>query len=255
MKVIRLQDETPEVYTYQSRDFQLLCRVYDCLINSIKFDVDSIKKVSSTKNIRTSLLPLLQTKIGFFSNSESDDDTLRTILGAFPVIIKKKGSLKAIHECLNTYLKILNLRIPVTITKTEGSMQLYNVTIPEHTIVIGLNTSFQNTASLFRDLLSYIMPAGFGYYIYFYSSIDELSKLIYSDNVAVIYISDDIDSLVRSSSDTYTGVDDRLIGNVSLMEVMGTDIFADNFTKVYGKEVWEGDDTSSGYEDELEPEV
>ena len=90
MEVIRLQNETPEVYTEQSRDFQLLCRVYDCVINSIKFDVDSIKKISSTRDIRATLLPLLQTKLGFFSNSIMSDEALRTILEAFPLIIKKK---------------------------------------------------------------------------------------------------------------------------------------------------------------------
>lgn len=222
MEVIRLQREIPEVYTDESRDFQLLCRVYDCVINSTKFDVDSIKKISSTRDIRTSLLPLLQTKIGFFSNSEFNDETLRTILEAFPLIMKKKGSLQSIKEILNVYLKILDLRIPVVVTKTEEETQLYNITIPEHTIVIGLNTSFQNTSNLFRDLLSYVMPAGFGYYVYFYSSLSQLTTLIDNNNVAIIYISDDINSLVRGESDSYTGVDNRLIGNVSLMEVMGS---------------------------------
>lgn len=221
MEVIRLQNETPEVYTEQSRDFQLLCRVYDCVINSVKFDVDSIKKISSTRDIRATLLPLLQTKLGFFSNSIMSDEALRTILEAFPLIIKKKGSLSAINDIINLYLKVLDLRIPVIITRTEEETQLYNITVPKHTIVIGLNTSFQSSSSLFRDLLSYVMPAGFGYYTYFYSSMNELSNLIYSDSVAVIYISDDINSLIRRYSDNYTGVSSRLIGNVSLMEVMG----------------------------------
>ena len=217
MKVIRLQDETPEVYTSQSRDFQLLCRVYDCLINSIKFDVDSIKKISSTRDIRTNLLPLLQTKVGFFSNSRSDDEALRLLLEVFPFVIKKKGSLKAINEVINAYLKILNLRIPIIITRTTGNTQLYNIDIPEHTIVIGLNTSFQNDSTLFRDLLSYVLPAGFGYYMYFYSSINELSNLINDDKVAIIYVSDSINSLVRSEDDFVDNnvkdeIRDRLIG-------------------------------------------
>ena len=222
MEVIRLQNETPEAYTMQSRDFQLLCRVFDCIINSTKFDVDTIKKISSTHDIRTNILPLLQTKLGFFSNVKTNDDALRLILEAFPLIIKSKGSLKSINQAINVYLKILNIRVPIAITKTEGETQLYNITIPEHTIVIGLNTAFRNTAEIFRDLLKYIMPAGFGYYMYFYTSVSDLTRFIESNDVAVIYISDDINSLVRHGDET-GDIPSRMVSNVALMEVMGSD--------------------------------
>ena len=222
MEVIRLQNEIPEVYTMQSRDFQLLCRLYDCAINSTKFDVDTIKKISSTHDIRTNMLPLLQTKLGFFSNAKTTDEALRLILEAFPSLIKSKGSLKSINEAINLYLKILNVRVPVIITKTDDETQLYNITLPDHTVVIGLSTSFKNTAEIFKDLLKYIMPAGFNYYIYFYSSVADLSNFINSDNVAIIYISDSINSLIRAKGDTFnTDVEDRLIRSVSMMEVMG----------------------------------
>lgn len=228
MEVIRLQKETPEVYTAQSRDFQLLCRLYDCVINSIKFDVDSIKKITDTRKIRTNLLPLLQTKLGFFSDAKTDDTSLRIILEAFPAIMKYKGSLKSINEILNIYMKVLGLRIPLTITKTEKETELYNIIIPEHTIVIGLSTAFKNTAPIFKDLLSYVIPAGFGQYIYFYSSISDLSNLIRQDNIAVIYISDAINSLIRREDDfTADAIRDRLVGNVALMEVMGNESVPD----------------------------
>ena len=80
MKLLRLQGEVPDPYVEQSRDFQLLVRLYDCVINSTKFDVDSIKKITDTSKIRTNLLSLLQTKLGFFSNAEIDDTSLRLIL-------------------------------------------------------------------------------------------------------------------------------------------------------------------------------
>ena len=226
MEVIRLQNKVPETYVMQSRDFQLLCRLYDVVNNSTKFDVDGIKKITDTRKIRSNLLPLLQTKLGFFSNASTDDVSLRLILEAFPTIIKSKGSLKSIQEILNVYLKVIGERVPLTITKTESDTQLYNIVIPEHTIVIGLNTAFKNTSQIFKDLLSYVLPAGFGSYIYFYSSMKELSNLIYKDSVAIIYISDDINSLIRSSSDDYNNIENRMIGNVSLMEVEGSMYFS-----------------------------
>lgn len=223
MKLLRLQGEVPDPYVEQSRDFQLLVRLYDCVINSTKFDVDSIKKITDTSKIRTNLLSLLQTKLGFFSNAEIDDTSLRLILEVFPLLIKKKGSLQSIHEAINIYLKILGLRIPITITQTISATQLYNIVLPDHTIIIGLNTAFKNTSQLFKDLLSYILPAGFGYYMYFYSDIADLTSLVERESVAIIYISDIINSQVRANSDVYDTIEDRLVGNVSLMEVRGNE--------------------------------
>ena len=224
MEVIRLQIETPEVYTAYSRDFQLLCRLYDCVINSTKFDVDSIKKISSTYDIKTNLLPLLQTKLGFFSNAKVTDEELRLILEAFPILVKSKGSLKSINQALNVFLKTLNLRIPIVVTKTNEETKLYNVTLPEHTIVVGLNTMFRATSQIFKDLLKYILPTGFGFYMYFYSTDREITRFVTKDTVSIIYISDDLNSLIRNDIEEYElDVENRLIGNVGLMEVRRTE--------------------------------
>lgn len=225
MEVIRLQNNTPEVYTAYSRDFQLLCRLYDCVINSVKFDVDSIKKISSTHDIQTNLLPLLQTKLGFFSNAKATDEELRLILEAFPILVKSKGSLKSINQALNIFLKTLNLRIPIIVTKTTDETQLYNITLPEHTIVIGLNTMFRTFSQIFKDLLRYILPAGFGFYIYFYSTDKEITRFATSNKVAIIFISDALNSLLRNNAEeeamdeTKTDVEKRLVHSVSLMGV------------------------------------
>ena len=66
------------------------------------------------------------------------------------------------------------------------------------------------------------MPAGFGYYMYFYTSISDLTNFIESNEVAVIYISDSINSLVRHGDET-GDIPNRMISNVALMEVAGSD--------------------------------
>ena len=67
MQTIRLQDLTPEVYTSESRDFQILCRLYDSSFNAIKYDTDSMKYLTDSRYIRSGMLPLLQTKLGMFT--------------------------------------------------------------------------------------------------------------------------------------------------------------------------------------------
>ncbi len=62
MKLIRLQNMVPEVYPNNSRDFQLFCRLYDCVFNGNKFDIDSILDICDTEYIDSKLLRLLQSK-------------------------------------------------------------------------------------------------------------------------------------------------------------------------------------------------
>lgn len=235
MEVIRLQNETPEVYTAQSRDFQVLCRAYDVLINSTKFDVDSIKKISDTSKIRSNMLPLLQTKLGFFSNAQANSEELRLLLEAFPLLVKKKGSLKSIQEAVNVYIKTLGLRIPFAIVRVEEPTPLYNMTIDAHNVIIGLSTGFRNTSQIFKDLLKYILPTGFGCYLYFYSSQQKLSKFLNNDKVAILYISDYLNSEMQNYDDyydeyDYNNTEKRLEHSVALTEIISYDDYTSGET-------------------------
>jgi len=263
MEIIRLQNETPEVYTAESRDFQVLCRIFDLLLNSTKFDVDSIKKISDTSKIRSEMLPLLQTKLGFFSNAKADAEELRLLLSTFPLLVKKKGSLKSIQEAINTYIKTLGLRIPFVIMRVEKDTSFYNMVIHPHNIIIGLNTGFKNTSRLFKDLLKYILPTGFGCYLYFYSSFKDVTKLIYSDNVAVLFISNYLNSNLSEVGD-YINTDGqeynlryRLKHATALTELMSYEDFispkeikeiSEGYTYVTGIENAEKFDTAKNSE-------
>ena len=122
MSLFRIQDNTPEVYTSTSRDFQLIGRLYDCIINGVKFDVDSILDIIDTSSIDNRLLKLLQTKIGFFSSKDINDESLRYVLKAFPNIIKHKGSLKSIKQAVCTFLKLNGIKSKVSIRKINNRL-------------------------------------------------------------------------------------------------------------------------------------
>ena len=73
MKRFRIRDNVPDAYVKRSRDFQLLCDLFDIVNNGVKFDIDSIMDLSNTELTRESMLPYLQAKLGFNSSFISND--------------------------------------------------------------------------------------------------------------------------------------------------------------------------------------
>lgn len=222
MALIRLQNNVPEPYIRQSRDFQLLSRAYDCIINGVKFDIDTIDTLTNTAQCSTRVLQLLQTKLGFFSNENITDDELRYVLQAFPTIMKNKGSLLAIKQAVRVYLKLMKLDIDVNITVTGKN------DIEPYTVKIGLRTGFTDTTVL-DEILKYILPTGYEFTYVFYTSISNKDEegnvrdpMKLKSSVTAIYVSDERNSEVRGSSYT-DATQERLLGAVDTVEVISSD--------------------------------
>ena len=206
MKLIRLQDNTPSVYTEESRDFQLFCRLYDCVNNGFLYDTDTITNIVDTSNCRSVLLPLLQTKIGFFGDTSTlDDRSLRLILQAFPVLIKNKGSLKAIKYAINVFLKIL------------GIDTAYSISIKDN-FIVSINIEYELLdESILNLLLEPIIPAGMGIEILYSASIEkQLTQMSLSDSIKVLYISDKYNSNLRRCVEVKFEVDTFTSGTTSV---------------------------------------
>ena len=221
MYMLRLQDKTPSVYCDESRDFQLLCRLYDCVYNALLYDVSTMTNILNTKECRNNMLPLLQTKLGFYTNHSMDNTSLRYILQSFPIVVKNKGSYNAIVQTLNTFLKIHNINSSVTVYYTLEEMTLYNkYVVPDNTVLIGVNTSFQDT-SLLDEVFKYILPVGVGYYFYFYSDITAFDQYQIEEKAKLLFVSDNINSQVRGSVPTYSEDEkNRLIGAVDTVNII-----------------------------------
>ena len=54
--MIRTQEMVPDYYIEASRDFQVLCRLYDFAMNSLKFNIDSMQELTDTRNIKDTVL-------------------------------------------------------------------------------------------------------------------------------------------------------------------------------------------------------
>jgi hypothetical protein len=217
MRLLRTQDNVPDVYVRESRDFQLLCRLYDCAVNGAKLDADAIQFITDTKFCTARLLQLLQTKLGFFTNHDITDDELRLVLEAFPVIMKNKGSLKAIKQAMYVYLKVMHLNTDINVTvinKDEDS---------PYTIRVGIQSSWRDTTIL-DEIFRYIMPTGYVFEYVFYTSLKDTTNIVDIPKTNVLYVGDALNSQIRGNGQWYVDTtEDNLINSAAMTEVVSND--------------------------------
>lgn len=208
--MFRLQDNVPEVYVKWSRDFQLFCRIYDVINNSMRFNAKSSQNLLDPLNTTDNMLQLLATRIGFFPKNEYNTEALREVMSAFPYIVKYKGSKKGIEMALNVILKI------------ENNYKESFVDIDSKNSIVNIYTNAKiESENLLRDVLSYIIPIGYDIVINTYTKADTsktLSQIGLSENVEQgSYTSSNI-SIVSN-----TDLDDALasVGSYTTTEVLG----------------------------------
>ena len=244
MSKFRLQNNVPDVYVNQSRDFQLLLRLYDSIFSGVKFDIDSMQGIINTSKSRNSILPLLSTKVGFFTNLEINDDKLRIILGGFPLIVRKKGSLLAIKQTLNLYLKAEHIKCNIIVSYNSETTTIDGTTILDHTLSIGSDKTLKNPQIL-QEIFKYILPIGFRLRFYSFRSFSlETTQLEASDDVIILYkVSANPLSQLRRSDIEYTenitdgvhipstdhdadlviAAENEMLGSVGISELVGAD--------------------------------
>lgn len=227
MALIRMQEKVPQIYVDRSRDFQILCRSYDSALNQVKFDIDSMPFILSSSKCRDSVLPLLQTKLGFFTNKHISGDSLRIILDAFPTMVRHKGSLVGIQMAVNAWLKVIHLETQVVIeifnlyggsnnrdnNRTIGGY-IGTTEIPAYTVAIGVGGNPRDY-SILKELLKYVMPTGYGLYFYFFKSFKTNEQLPLThpveEKAVLVKVSDDVNSVVRNAADDNVVHDDLSI--------------------------------------------
>ena len=133
--MFRILDNVPEVYAKQSRDFQTLAVLYDLAFQQVRFNIDSLTSVSSTKECQESVLPLIARKVGFFTDTEISTKLYRYILDAFPYIMRYKGSLYGVKLALNLFSRLLNIPLDVRAGKTIDVEEGNLVTDPNYVTV------------------------------------------------------------------------------------------------------------------------
>lgn len=149
--MIKLQDLTPDVYYEHSRDFQLIGRLFDLVLNSVKTEADLLFNLPLSENSPNALLELLSYTFGLqLRPSKYTDEQLRAICSIAPTLIKNKGSLKAISM------------LCAAILRTAGTYGTYFISVtntPTPHITVSIPVGAQQKELLY-DLLDQIVPAG-----------------------------------------------------------------------------------------------
>lgn len=236
MSIINVQEMTPQIYTEESRDFQLLSRLYDCVFNGMKFDTDSIVELIDTQQCRTSILQLLQTKLGFFTEKKIDDEKLRKVLECFPILVKNKGSLKAIKETLYLFLRMYSVSSDVEVyyLKTpysepfseEMPCVLANGKFPENNSLVVKIHSFATKPDItvLEEIFRYILPAGINYYIEFDKNVELPDIVLYNvDSAELIFVSDNLNAEVRGTPQGMSNAETKYrVGSANTAPVIST---------------------------------
>ena len=199
MALMRIQNSVPEIYENSSRDFQLISRLYDAVYCGVKYDIDSMINIIDTSEIKSSILQLLQSKLGFFTDSDIQDDYLRRILMVFPELIKYKGCKKGIDKAINLFMHLQHKIIDYFILDEIGDNgELYVV----------LNTPISNL-TLLDEILKYILPTGIQ--IKYISTFEADNSFELGEHISIVNTNSIVDSNVKipltefgASGTTYT---------------------------------------------------
>lgn len=225
--LIRMQNNVPETYVNQSRDYQLLCRLYDVVMNGVKYNIDALGNITDNAHIQSNLLSLLQTKVGFFE-SEVTDDKLRYLLDAFPYIMKNKGSLKGIEQVLNVYLKMNHINTPVQVF----------VNTQNCTIIVTIKSNVVLDTKIIEDVMNYVIPTGYSVEYYFVANMVTSPVITDINQEITKYKLTQYNSIVRGG----TIVDDanRFANAVDTVQIAG-----DDFGEIEETEISDGDDNQN----------
>ena len=166
--MIDIVKQTPWEYSSQSRDYQVIARLYTALFNYVKMYIDNMSIWDI--NIDNKLTMLRAKTLNFEPDHSWDLDDLEAVTTCFKYLIRNKGTVKALEYCVDILMRIENI-VGESINDVV-TMSQYNVTIkvPENLFTLGI----------IEDLVKYLLPSGLTYNIIRYKSYN-LNDLIFTD--------------------------------------------------------------------------
>ena len=201
--MIKLQNLTPEVYYKESRDFQLLGRLFDLVLNAVKTDTDLLYNLPLSTNSDEKLLELLALTLGFKPKHQYNARNLKAVCSVFSEILRNKGSIKAIKIACEALFNSMDIsqQLDYDFTKGKDNTEL-NLYIAKDF----------GDITLLNDLLSYILPAGMSCNIIreFHVLTDSNTNIGISDSVTKTKINTIETSKIIKD---FTGVSSATISN------------------------------------------
>ena len=186
-----------------------MSNLYTLAINGQLFDAETIKDITSTREIRSDLLNLLAKKLGWFESEQFDNEEVRQMLIVFPYLIKNKGTVKAIREAANAFIDIKQIQKVPFIT----------IDSKNYVITVGIEIDYVDT-SLLESVLRYILPTGWTYTIMFTKSFGYEDAQEQLGNVFNV-----LGSIIETTS-----INGNEYAHIPTAQIRGTD-------KIYGADI------------------
>ena len=147
--------QTPIEYSKQSRDYQVLARLYTALYNINKMYIDNMNIWND--DIDNKLSTLRARTLNFIPKHNWDLNELDAAMSCFKYIMRRKGTIQALKYCLTILLRIKKLtgELSTDLGTIEVNYDDYtiNVLIPSELVSVGV----------VEDLFDYLLPAGITY--------------------------------------------------------------------------------------------
>ena len=152
--LFKLEENVPDIYVEMSRDFQLLCRVYNILVNSNIITQSKIRQQLNIDQIDDKLLKLLAGRLGFSSDNYIPTEVMRSILLQFPFMIKNKGTKIGIEQAIKSVIKQ---------TSKVNSVYVSDITIAtgEIKVIVESDDASAVDMSYLSNVLKYVVPVGY----------------------------------------------------------------------------------------------
>ena len=152
--LFKLEENVPDIYVEMSRDFQLLCRVYNILVNSNIITQSKIRQQLNIEQIDDKLLKLLAGRLGFNSDNYIPTEVMRSILLQFPFMIKNKGTKVGIEQAIKSVIKQ---------TSKVNSVYVSDITIATGEIKVTVESDDASAVdmSYLSNVLKYVVPVGY----------------------------------------------------------------------------------------------
>lgn len=149
--LLKLEDNTPNIYSEKSRDFQLLCRILDIYLNYLIQKSRAIIELSNVDTIQDNLLMLFARRLGFTTKKYFPPDILRNICKNYPEMIKYKGTTRAIELAVNSVLSTSKEVTSIEVTESRASGSI---------IITVTSDASDAYLEYLKELLTFIVPTG-----------------------------------------------------------------------------------------------
>lgn len=146
---ISISSLTPRVYSNHSRDYQLIARLFDAVLNSVKTNVNILENVRTGDSLEDGLVNLLMLTFGIPLKHDYDTKQALTLCQVYAEAMRSKGSVQAIKRVIGALLNVGGV--------AGDTDNMVYVDGTELTLVIPETLS---DITLLYDLLTLILPAG-----------------------------------------------------------------------------------------------